>query len=98
MNLADDFNIWWNLPKYQDADIPAKQFSDVEIINRNASNDGWPGEEAEVKYWVELANGWVVGIITPRKKPATFPMYQVSEPIVVVTEDYYEEDDFEEAA
>jgi hypothetical protein len=77
MTLLEDFNIWWNLPKFADIEIPAKEFSEVEIVQRNASNQGWPGPEKDVHYWVELENGMAVGIITPRKKPATFPVYSM---------------------
>ena len=77
MTLVEDFNIWWNLPKFADIEIPAKEFSEVEIVNRNASNQGWPGPEKDVHYWVELENGMAVGIITHKKKPAIFPMYSM---------------------
>jgi hypothetical protein len=77
MKLIEDFGIWWNMPKHKDADIPAREFSEVEIKYRNASNAGWPGPEKEVQYWVELENGYAVGIITPRKKTATFPFYKM---------------------
>ena len=77
MNLIDDFNIWWRMPKYKDATIPARQFGDVEITERHGSNRGWPGPEQDVKYWVTLANGWAVGIMAPRKGNASFPMYLI---------------------
>lgn len=77
MRLIDDFDIWWNMPKYKDVTIPARQFGEVEIVQRNGSNRGWPGPEKDVQYWVELENGWAVGIITPKKKAATFPMYMM---------------------
>lgn len=77
MTLYEDFKYWWNLPKFQGVDIPAREFSAVEITQRNGSNAGWPGPEKDVQYWVELENGWAVGIITPRKKPATFPFYRM---------------------
>lgn len=77
MKLAEDFNIWWNMPRYKDIEIEAKRFSEVEIKVRNGSNVGWPGPERDVKYWVELENGWAVGIQTPRKKLATFPCYEM---------------------
>lgn len=77
MKLIEDFNIWWEMPKFKDIEIPAKEYSDVEIVQRNGSNTGWPGPEKDVHYWVELENGMAVGIITPRKKPATFPFYRM---------------------
>ena len=79
MKLSDDFNIWWNMPKYSEVEILAREFSDVEIVQRNASNQDWPGPEKDVQYWVELENGYAVGVITPRKKPATFPFYKMHE-------------------
>jgi len=75
MKLLDDFNIWWRMPKYKDVTIPARQFGEIEIKERHASNQGWPGPERDVKYWVTLENGWVVGIVAPRKGNASFPMY-----------------------
>ena len=78
MTLFEDFNIWWEMPKFDKIDIPAKEFSDVEIVQRNGSNKGWPGPEKDVHYWVELENGMAVGIITPKKKPATFPFYRMT--------------------
>jgi hypothetical protein len=77
MTLFEDFDIWWKMPKYKDVEIPAKEFSDVEIKQRNGSNKGCPGPEDNVHYWVELENGMAVGIITPKKKPATFPFYRM---------------------
>ena len=78
MKLIEDFDIWWDLPKYKNVEILAKEFSDVEIKQRNGSNKGWPGPEKNVHYWVELENGMAVGIITPKKKPATFPVYSMN--------------------
>lgn len=77
MKLIEDFNIWWNMPKYKDTEILAKEFGEIEIKQRNGSNAGWPGPEKEVQYWVELENGYAVGVVTPRKKPATFPVYSM---------------------
>lgn len=77
MKLIEDFDIWWNMPKYKDVTIPARQFGEIDITQRNGSNRGWPGPEKDVKYWVELENGWAVGIITPKKGNATFPMYMM---------------------
>lgn len=78
MTLIEDFNIWWDMSKYKDVEILAKEFSDVEIKQRNGSNKGWPGPEKDVHYWVELENGYAVGIVTPKKKPATFPVYSMN--------------------
>ena len=75
MTLSEDFDIWWNLSKYKDIEIPAREYSTVGIVTRHGSNAGWPGDETDVKYWVELENGYAVGVITPRKAPATFPVY-----------------------
>lgn len=77
MTLEEDFNIWWNMPKYQDVTIPARQFGTVKILARHGSNFGWPGPEKDVNYWVELENGWAVGIVAPRKKNASFPLYMM---------------------
>lgn len=76
MTLNEDFSIWWNMAKYQKATIPAKEFRDIEITVKHGSNTGWPGPERDVHYWVELANNWAVGIITPELNMgnATFPM------------------------
>lgn len=78
MKLSDDFNIWWDMPKYQEVEILAKEFSEIDIVQRNASNQGWPGPEKDVHYWVELENGYAVGIITPKKKTASFPFYRMN--------------------
>lgn len=78
MKLIEDFDIWWDMPKYKNVEILAKEFSDIEIKQRNGSNQGWPGPEKDVHYWVELENGYAVGIITPKKKPATFPVYSMN--------------------
>lgn len=75
MKLIDDFIDWWEMPKYAGVDIPAKQYSEVEIVSRHGSNRGWPGAETDVDYWVELENGIAVGIITPKKGMASFPVY-----------------------
>jgi hypothetical protein len=77
MKLIEDFDIWWDMPKYKNVEILAKEFSEVEIKQRNGSNKGWPGPEKNVHYWVELDNGYAVGIITPKKKAATFPVYSM---------------------
>lgn len=75
--LGLDFQWWWNMRKYKKKDIPAKQFSDVKILDRNAGNHGWPGPEKTVKYWVELENGWAVGMHEVKKGKAEFPMYEM---------------------
>ena len=75
--LGLDFQWWWNMRKYKKKDIPAKQFSDVKIKDRNAGNYGWPGPEKTVKYWVELENGWAVGMHEPKRGKAEFPMYEM---------------------
>jgi|TARA_R110002074_G_scaffold48102_2_gene123191 hypothetical protein len=59
--LAEDFSPWWSMKKYQTRDIPAKEFSNEVIKMRHGSNSGWPGEQKDVEYWVELYNGFAVG-------------------------------------
>lgn len=61
LTLAEDFAPWWNLPKYLKKDIPAREFSNCKIITKHGSNSGWPGEQRDVEYWVELDNGFAVG-------------------------------------
>ena len=75
--LGLDFQWWWKMAKYKKKDIPARQFSDVKIKDRNAGNYGWPGPEKTVKYWVELENGWAVGMHEPKRGKAEFPMYEM---------------------
>ena len=75
--LGLDFQWWWNMRKYKKKDIPAKHFSDVKIKQRNAGNHGWPGPEKTVKYWVELINGYAVGMHEPKRGKAEFPMYEM---------------------
>tara|TARA_B100001027_G_C16219687_1_gene309181 strand:- start:50 stop:385 length:336 start_codon:yes stop_codon:yes gene_type:complete len=75
--LGLDFQWWWNMRKYKKKDIPAKQFSDVKIKDRHAGNYGWPGPEKTVKYWVELENGWAVGMHEVKRGKAEFPMYEM---------------------
>jgi hypothetical protein len=65
-------------------EIPARQFADVRIKERNASNHRWPGPEKTVKYWVELENGWAVGMYEPKRGKAEFPMYEMPIEEVVV--------------
>jgi hypothetical protein len=84
MTLEDDFGAWWDLPKYRNTDIEAKKFSDVRIVRRNASYKNWPGPERDVEYWVELENGFAVGMVhrkgasgTRRKKYAEFPIVKM---------------------
>ena len=77
--LGLDFQWWWNMRKYKKKDIPAKEFSDVLIKQRNAGNQGWPGPEKTVKYWVELDNGYAVGMHEPKRGKAEFPMYKMKE-------------------
>jgi hypothetical protein len=62
LTLAEDFEIWWNMPKYRKREILAKEFGNQKIVYKNASNRGWPGEERDVDYWVELENGFAVGM------------------------------------
>jgi len=61
LTLAEDFDPWWKLKKYQGRDFEAKKYSKIKIVMRHASNYGWPGEQRDVEYWVELANGKAVG-------------------------------------
>lgn len=61
LTLNEDFAPWWNLKKYQDRDIPARKFGDRIVVYKHGSNRGWPGEEGDVEYWVELDNGFAVG-------------------------------------
>lgn len=78
MTLEEDFGIWWNMPKYNNVTIPARGFGKEIIKSRHGSHYMWPGPE-DVRYWVELNNGWAVGIITPttKKGNAEFPMYLI---------------------
>ena len=77
--LGLDFQWWWNMKKYKKKDIPARQFSDIKIEQRYASNEGWPGPEQTVKYWVELENVYAVGMHEPKRGKAEFPFYQMKE-------------------
>ena len=61
LTLAEDFDPWWKLKKYQGRDFEAKKYSKIKIVMRHASNYGWPGEQRDVEYWVELKNGKAVG-------------------------------------
>jgi len=62
LTLAEDFEMWWDMPKYRNHDIPAKEFGDQTVTYKHGSNRGWPGEERDVDYWVELDNGFAVGM------------------------------------
>ena len=84
LTLSEDFNIWWNMRKYKDREFPARQFGDQIIVQKNASNKGWPGDEKDVEYWVELANGYAVGMRhgrgpsgARRAKYAEFPVVKM---------------------
>ena len=77
MTLEEDFGIWWNMKKYKKQDIPAREYSKVEIREVNGLNTGWPGPETEVQYWVELENGMAVGYYEPRVGKAEFPVYSM---------------------
>ena len=81
--LQDDFGIWWDLPKYRNRDFEAKQYAHNMITKVNVGKYGWPGPEKDVKYWVELDNGKVVGFRhglsdggQRRAKYAEFPVYE----------------------
>lgn len=81
LTLEQDFDAWWNLPKYRKVDIEAKKFGNVRIVRRHGGNHGWPGVDRDVKYWVELENGYAVGMVhrkgetgTRYKKYAEFPV------------------------
>jgi len=68
LTLAEDFDPWWKMKKYKTRDIPAKEFSDQIVVMRHGSNSGWPGEQKDVAYWVELDNGFAVGFRHGRSK------------------------------
>jgi hypothetical protein len=80
--LQDDFGIWWDMPKYRNRDFEAKKYASNMITKVNVGKYGWPGPEKDVKYWVELDNGKVVGFRhglsdggQRRAKYAEFPVY-----------------------
>lgn len=82
--LAEDFHPWWNMHKYKNHEIPAREFGDCEITEQHASNRGWPGEQKDVEYWVELDNGFAVGFRhgrtesgARRAKYAEFPVVKM---------------------
>ena len=84
--LNEDFYWWWKLPKYKKRVIPAKKFGDQTITKRHGSNRDWPGEEKDVDYWVELENGFAVGMRHGRSKTgkrrakyAEFPVVKIPE-------------------
>tara|TARA_R110002153_G_scaffold259111_1_gene418684 strand:- start:212 stop:490 length:279 start_codon:yes stop_codon:yes gene_type:complete len=80
--LQDDFGIWWDMPKYRNKDFEAKKYAQNMITKVMVGNRGWAGPEKDVKYWVELDNGKVVGFRhgmskggERRAKYAEFPVY-----------------------
>ena len=88
LTLAEDFEMWWNMRKYRKRDIPAKEFGDQKITYRHGSNRGWPGEQKDVDYWVELENGFAVGFRHGRSesgmrraKYAEFPVVKMPESV-----------------
>jgi len=40
-------------------------------------NDGWPGPEKDVKYWVRLKNNKAVGFREVKPGKAEFPVYDI---------------------
>jgi len=88
LTLAEDFEIWWNMPKYRKREILAKEFGDQTVTYKHGSNRGWPGEERDVDYWVELDNGFAVGMRHGRSesgmrraKYADFPVVKMSKSV-----------------
>jgi len=84
LTLAEDFDPWWKMRKYQDRDIQAMKYADQVIKMRHGSNYGWPGEQKDVEYWVELKNGMAVGFRhgrsstgVRRAKYAEFPVVKM---------------------
>mgnify|MGYP005728458907 CR=1 FL=1 len=77
MKLIEDFDIWWSMPKYKKKDIPAKQYSQQEILEDTALKEGWPGPEVDVKYWVRLENNKAVGFREVKPGKAEFPVYDI---------------------
>ena len=77
MKLEDDFGIWWSMPRYRKKDFEAKRFSKTKITSQHGLNDGWPGPERDVDYWVELANGYAVGFRQQGSELAEFPVYKL---------------------
>ena len=81
--LAEDFGIWWDMPKYANRDFEARKYADNMIVKVDLGNRRWPGPEKDVKYWVELDNGKVVGFRhglsdggKRRARYAEFPVYE----------------------
>ena len=88
LTLAEDFEMWWDMPKYRNHDIPAKEFGNQTVTYKHGSNRGWPGEERDVDYWVELDNGFAVGMRHGRSdsgmrraKYAEFPVVKMSKSV-----------------
>ena len=77
-NLGEDFYYWWKLPKYQKMDIPARKMSEVGIVKRYPSKEGWPNPAIEISYWVELENGYAVGFSELQKGKCTFPVVKMN--------------------
>lgn len=75
--LGEDFYYWWKLPAYRNANIPAKDMSDVLIKKRYPSKNGWPNPAIEVSYWVSLENGYAVGYSELKKGHVTFPIVKL---------------------
>ena len=79
--LGEDFQWWWNLPKYKKQKIEARdKYSNVMIVARNCSMSNWPNQAIEVTYWVELANGLAVGFREIEKGKCTFPVVRMKVP------------------
>ena len=45
LTLAEDFAPWWELYKYRDYEIPAREFGDQKVVYKHGSNRGWPGDD-----------------------------------------------------
>ena len=76
--LGEDFQWWWNIPKYKKKKINARDnYSDVGIKARHGSMDGWPNPAIEVTYWVELENGMAVGYQELKNGHCTFPVVKM---------------------
>ena len=81
LTLAEDFDPWLKIKKYQGREFETNKYSKIKIVMRHASNYGWPGEQRDVEYWGELANGKAVGFRhgrsstgIRRSKVAEFPV------------------------
>ena len=84
--LAEDFGIWWDMPKYANRDFEARKYADNMIVKVDLGNRRWPGPEKDVKYWVVLDNGKCVGFRhgmseggKRRAKYAEFPVYNYTQ-------------------